>query len=120
MEKLDLTDRILYLNPDAKFSVWDNDKSCYHGEDNPIELSGLLVSWNPANDKECPSQSDIDAIDIDKLNAFIEAKRKSQRNAIMSQQMGIISGYSVAKLANKDLTFSDYLDGLEELQKEIL
>lgn len=85
-------DKILYLVPDAKCSVWECGLAEYQGEGVPVELDGCLVSWNPTNTVGCPSQKDLDKIviqeaEIDlKLNptsSFFEPPKDSKADLLI-------------------------------------
>ena len=62
MKQMELVNKILKLIPDAKFSVWSCEKKDYQGEGEPIELYGLLVSWNSTNEKPCPMEDQLDQV----------------------------------------------------------
>lgn len=116
---IDVVNKILFLNNGAKFSIWNNDPQSYGGGENPKLLDGYLVDWNNANILPPPSQVDLDNIDPVQLSNFIESNRKTIRNAGAVNNLALIGCYQMEKLNNQSLTFSDYLDSLEALQKSM-
>lgn len=119
MDQLELHNRILYLVKDAKFSTWACDKSQYQGEGYPISMGDYLVSWNGTNNVPCPSWDEVQKVDASALAAFVEDKRKSERNASLKNDLSICAGYESALINDPNLSFSDYLDKLEALQKKM-
>lgn len=59
-----IIDKILYLNPEAKFSIWDCHENEYQGDQPPIKLGKYLVCWNPTNPKSCPTMEELDAVTL--------------------------------------------------------
>jgi len=116
MNKLDLVNIILYLNPEAKFSVWEtNDIKHYHGEDNPLVRFNMFVDWNKTNIKDCPSEDEIKNVDMNLVHENEEKKRKEIRNEYYKNDLGMKKGYMDYKQEKPDATFSDYLDYIESI-----
>ena len=58
----ELTQKILQINPDAMFSVHELDSPFIDENEEQFIRSGYRVSWNSRNEKNCPTQADIDKI----------------------------------------------------------
>ena len=114
----DVVDRILFLVPDAKCCVWDKSGK-YMGEDNPIDYGSFLVDWSAENLSPCPTFAALQAVNDNLLSNNLESKRKSDRNANMKNDLGIVAAFDNARKGNGNLKFSDYLDSLEALQSSI-
>lgn len=79
-KKMDLINCILYLNPEAKFSVWDLTGD-YFGEANPVLLSNYRVDWSSINSNPCPSEIDISNCDSELVN---QAAQDRKNNSIQT------------------------------------
>jgi hypothetical protein len=72
---MDLHNAILYLQPNAKFSVWDtNNLKEYHGDNKPIPMFDRLINWHQLNDNKCPTEDEIKNIDQNKFDDHILQK----------------------------------------------
>lgn len=113
MNANELLNRILFLIPDAKFSVWESTLDEYMGETTPIPMEKFLIDWNPLNAVPCPTYDAVLAVKKNEVDATVEAKRKQERNREKGKDLAIIAGYEAEKKGNPNLSFSDYLDFLE-------
>lgn len=111
-----LLDVILYLHPDVSCTVWYCSIDDYMGDNAPIPLSGCLVDWNTSNAYPCPTQDIVNATDLTLVEQDRQTKEKQAREDTMKQDLSIVSGYNVAKMFNTNLTFTQYLDNLEQTQ----
>ena len=112
-------DKILYLVPQAKVVVWQTDNpEDYHGENTPVLLDGFLVDWK--SEEVCPTQEQLDSIDLrvlaDTVTARDESQRKAARDEAAKGNFGVLAGLLTARVANPDLTLTNYLDQLESLE----
>lgn len=115
MTLIDLTNYILYLNPEAKFSIWDTtDISQYMGESAPISLDNKFIDWGVSNTSLCPSWEEIQACDPMLVESFTKAREKEIRNEHYKSDKIIVSNFKVAQMLNPELTWSDFLDTLDE------
>jgi hypothetical protein len=110
----DLIEAFKFLVPGCRCGVWQDG---YGGETEPLKRFGMLVDW--LSDEPCPTEKEVTAIDQNEMNAAIESRRKAARDAYFKNDLSVISGYAQAKIKNPDLTFTDYLDDLEAIQKSL-
>ena len=109
---VELIDRIRYLVPDCKCSVWyTTDITEYHGESEPIEMDGKLVDWRGPGD--LPTLDALMAVPEADILAKQEVDRKARRDGDAKKDMGIQAAYQAVKIANPSLTFTAFLDLLE-------
>lgn len=120
MDQQELLNRILFLIPDAKFSVWECEAKDFQGEGDPIIIDKFLIAWNSTNSSKCPSWDDIQNVDINSVNAMLEKNRKLIRNMQKMNDLTMVACYQMQKQSNPDLNFSDYLDSLEAQSKSML
>lgn len=59
----ELIDKILFLIPNAKFSLREVGLP-YYGEEIPVVLNGYNVDWSRTNNNPCPSQEQIDEVQL--------------------------------------------------------
>ncbi len=112
--------RLLYLVPNSKFSFWPDDDRHLNYEDDSCEylkIDGWCVSWNKSNNG-IPSEEMVKFIDKDTMDNYIsetvEKNRKDERNKRLSNDLNMISSYMIQKDLNGEISFSSYLDSLEE------
>lgn len=111
----ELTDFILYLQPDAKFACWDTtDLNEYQGDQIPIVLDNKFIDWSPLNSQPCPTIEEINACGVNEVKQAAEFRRKNARNEAMKHNMSVVASYKVAKISNQNLTWEEFLDSLEE------
>ena len=118
IERDDLYFRLLFLVPDANFWFWptsDGDK----GRSDAILLDGWYVIWSNDNISPCPTIADIVNVDPISLENFISTKAKSERNQEKAKDLTLVALFNSDKVSNPTLTFSQYLDSLEELQSNL-
>lgn len=113
MDQQELVDRIVFLIPDAKFSIWDCELKDYMGEAPPIEMDGKLVCWNRNNSVPCPSFDDISKVDKTSLDNKLELDRKDLRNKLKADDLSLVASFEIEKKTRPTLVFGDYLDELE-------
>ena len=112
----DLHNGLKYLIPSANLTVWETqDLSQYHGETRPITRFKMFVDWRC--DKECPSEVDINNIDQSTIDNYYDSIRKQQRDNEAKQNTSIMASYQMMLQLNPNLTLTQYLDGIEALQK---
>lgn len=112
---MDIVNSILYLIPDAKFSVWCCHVEKYRGAENPIKLGEVLIDWNPTNKKPCPSLQQLEELDQEQVAIAKETRRKSVRDAMAKKNFTIMSNYNAYLTRYPDTTLTAYLDMLESL-----
>lgn len=105
--------RILALVPDAKFTMGPD------RENTLIKIDGWEVDWYKDNQNPCPTLDQILAVSKEQVDAFIESQRKTFRNVDKAKDLTMVGLYEQAKLSNPNLTFSDYLDSLENISKNM-
>ncbi len=115
-----LLNKIKYLHPDVKCSVWNTSNlSEYMGENPPILLYDCLIDWSTLNPYPCPSQEEIESLDDSIVDVEIfkreEAVRKELRDERAKEDLSILSGFRQEKKLSPDKTFTEYLDELESL-----
>jgi len=108
-----LINKIVFLVPDAMFSVWEKDLESYMGESEPVERDGYLVDWHASNSAGCPPQESLDELSLKKVEADVEKRRKKIRDGQCKDDLSIKAAYRIAKAADASLKFSEYLDQLE-------
>lgn len=116
----ELLQKILYLTDKASFVVRD----AIHADEvqnieYPIhQLDGFYVLWHTSNAAPCPTQTQLDVIDLSALNLKKEADRKESRNKQYAKDLSMKAAYRIERKGNQDLKFSDYLDNLESEEIE--
>jgi len=113
MDMNELMNRILFLVPAGKFTIWENTPDQYAGEINPVPLSNFLVDWSRTNINPCPTQEQVDGVNLNAANQQSEARRKSGRNQRYQNDLAIKAAFKLERRGNPNLTFSDFLDQLE-------
>lgn len=113
IERDDLYNRLLFLVPDAKFSFWKDEERTDIECQNPIQMDGWVINWNPENASPCPLLEDIQAVDAQALAAQIEEKRKQARDDYYLNSFSMVANFQQAKLADANLTWRQYMDNLE-------
>ncbi len=108
----ELLKRILFLVPNGKFAIWE-DNGPYLGEPNPVSLSGFLVDWNRANGVPPPTQQQVDGVNLNAANQQAENRRKIARNLRLRDDLSIRAAFRAEKKTNPDITFSDFIDQVE-------
>lgn len=61
---MQLTDAILALQPDAKFSVWDVSPDFSADDDDSVtrfNRFGKIVCWNVGNPSPCPTEEELES-----------------------------------------------------------
>lgn len=112
---INLINKILYLIPDAKVSVVKEKPKDNFLNETIHSRDGLYVIWNNTNTQEIPTQAELDSVDqVDANNAEL-ARQKTARNSLYKKDLTVKAGYQIALKDNPNLTFSDYLDKLENL-----
>jgi len=112
----DLTNKILLLHPNAAFGIRGSFLSEQHRSEfrEPIhERSGMFVLWNDENEMPCPSQEQLDAIDMADVAVDVERKRKDDRDKVFEKDLVMKAVFKIEKRLNPSLKFSEYLDELE-------
>ena len=115
MSGFELHNKLKFLKPDCKQTVWECFKDKYMGENEPIEMFGMLVDWAASNQDKCPSENDIKNINESDFKAFMEKDRKSARDAKHKDDLNMKSNYMTYIKTNPNDTFSQYLDALEAI-----
>lgn len=118
IERDDLYNRLIFLVPDAMFSFWP-DEGDNKGNDNVIIVDGWMIAWKDENSLPCPSLQEIQNVDAQQLAVFIAAKAKEDRNNEKKKDLLLVALYNSEKAQNPNLTFSDFLDNLEQMQSEL-
>jgi hypothetical protein len=116
MNSFELHNILKYLVPDANLCVWGEcERKDYHGESEPVIINGLLVDWHLSNKMQCPTEKEVNNVDIEKVNLDLDVKRKSARDDMYKKDLSMINGFNIYLLTNPDSTFNQYLDYLESI-----
>lgn len=114
----DLLNCIQYLFPGSKFCVWDTSNiTKYYGETIPVVRFNRLIDWRETY--PCPSEQDILAIPQATIDGKKETLRKQNRDAEAKKDLSILAAYATQKNISPNLTFTQYLDNLEQLKSSI-
>lgn len=76
LSREDLSNRLLYLSPNAKYVFWLNEPSNpsnSKGYSNLVTIQNWLVYWDPLNVTVCPTLSEIQAPSAATIAAYIAA-----------------------------------------------
>jgi tRNA(Ser,Leu) C12 N-acetylase TAN1 len=111
MTQQELLDIILYLVPNAKVCIKevdaDPDDACTEKV-----LSGYKVCWNKTNELKCPTQTQINNVDLEAVALAAETRRKDQRDNYYKDDVNIKVGLQIARAVNPSITLREYLDNL--------
>ena len=107
-----LLDKILFLVPEAKVSVTnlDNAHQCCSPNDIGYIRDNLYILWNSTNTQSCPTQQDLDQLNIDDVKASSLSRRKDQRDIASATNSTIMAQYKTVRLIKPSLTLREYLD----------
>jgi len=100
--------RVVYWQTQYDGTPWDN---LYDG-----------IVWEN-EEIEKPSQEQLDNLDDalveQELSNRHETERKAQRDTKAKVDLGLVAQYRTAKSSDANLTFSQFLDSLEELAEDL-
>lgn len=111
MNQLDLLNAILYIIPNAKFSVQDPNTDMQFDEATYL-INNWLVVWNSTNTASCPSESTINQVDLELAYQAAEERRKDVRDSLYSEDITVQVGLQIQQQKNSSLTLRQYLDSL--------
>jgi len=111
----ELLQKILYLVTKANFVIREEVKQgelpqagwSFH------RFGNLWVMWEDANPMPCPTQAQLNAIDMPALALKVEADRKSNRDKQYAKDLSMKAAFRAERKGNPNLTFSDFLNALE-------
>jgi hypothetical protein len=112
---MNILNSILYLIPDAKFSLWNCSIEEFQGEGIPIQRGNMIIAWNSTNSQPCPTLEQLEALDQNDVAASEEARRKVSRDAGVQNNLTIMSNYQTYLLSNPGVSLTAYLDLLENM-----
>ena len=104
--------KLLYLVPTGKFSFKPN----IGDQENTHIRDGWAITWEEDNIVPCPSLDDINNVEDSNLIKFVSDRGKLARNIEMSKNLSLIALFNSQKEKQPSLTFSQYIDSLEELR----
>lgn len=113
---IDFINKILFLNPDAKFAVRETEPSDDEKKVMPETLhilDGKYLMWNPSNTVPPPTQAELDAVSDEQVNQRIQADARSKKIKDLKNDLSIKALFKLEKAKNSDLTFSSYIEQLE-------
>ncbi len=113
MQRDDLYNRLLFLVPNAKFVFWPIVDDSNKGYDNVVIIDDWRVVWYPENIEPMPTLQQIQDIDSQSLDDYLETKRKTERDSQMKKDISVVASYKLSLSINPLLTFTQYLDELE-------
>lgn len=90
----------------------------YDGE-SPYEPPAGLNLREVNNWVDLGMDADIPFEQVPKPIPKSPAVQKAERNNIMKMDLAVVAGYDIARKANPQLVFSDYLDSLEVIRDSI-
>lgn len=112
--------KLLYLVPNAKFSFWPDERTT---EEDPIDgkgyevvisMAGWVIRWCEDN-PPFPGWDAVNAVTDKQANDKADSLRKIARDKEMAKNMAVVSNYQAFRLNNPTVSFSQYLDMLENL-----
>lgn len=119
MDNVELYHRLLYLVPEAKFVFWPNDGRKSDSLNVIKVINNWCVEWMAYNKDPIPTQNEINNIVDFDLSAIIEKRRKENRDKMCSTNLNLLNSFNDKKEVDATLKFSDFLDHLEEMGKDI-
>ncbi len=125
-------DKILYLHPEAQgVMYWDTHHNCCFNEDGSPKNCDMqpwddpyegLVLDNP--NFSVPKRKVLDALDenvvLEELYRRKSVEEKRTRDIAAASDLSLVSAFEAAKSTDLDLTFSEHMDKLEIMSKEII
>ncbi len=121
LSREDLFNRLIYLVPEAKFVFWpDEGSDDTKGYNDVVKLAGWIIAWYPENSQPLPTLDQINAVDTATLNAWVESRRKDDRDAQKAKDLSLVATFKIEKKSNPSLSFRDYLDSLEQVSDSLV
>jgi len=106
--------KIRVLLPGCVVTVrpYDNNE---HIVSNPVIRGEFLLDW-PDSNGICPDIATINSVTIDAVEQMVDVERKRERDSQYRKNLSMRASYIRQRSTNPSLTFSEYLDQLEQEQ----
>ena len=110
--------KILVLDKDAKASVRPFDAS-KEMDENSIKIGDFQVDWHSSNAKQPPTIEQINAVSTVEVNAKLESDRKTYRDKLAKDNLGLMASFMNERKTNPNLLLSNYLDEVEDFISKV-
>lgn len=114
-----ITQKILIIDPEAKFSVRPYNNNSHEAK-NPVLRENFLIDWDISNSNQPPSIEQIKEISDSQVETFEKNQISKNKYLDKANDLSLVGCFEIEKKLNPDLTFSNYIDSLEIKSNELL